>query len=309
MIYLIIDSWTCPQFRRAFLANPRLDEDVADLTRDMDRQSRRTVESIVDFVRCFVMEVPEPERHSLLAMEPDLCPFILPEDWLYVSNYNKHTKLQREQFFPDLQPSDEFVLKTELILLLHGLAFVPGGKESIKDKVVLDVGAFKGDSALCFSRLCQPKHIYSFEPIPYVHDTLVEIITKYNVPATPIRMALGASPKTVQLKGSDKGWGQIDPQGEIEIQVVRMDDFVAERGITDVGLIKVDTEGYEREVLQGSVETIRRDRPILLMSIYHNAEQFLNMRKWVEEIRPDYRYMVRRTNPQAIIDETYLICY
>ncbi len=308
MLYLIIDSWSCPQFKDAFLSNPNFESDVNSLVAGLDDQSRRTVESIVRFVRCYA-HVDSPDRHRLLEVEPSLCPFITPEDWLHVTNDKRHSQMQKVRYFPDLRASEEYILKSELVVLVHGLAYVPGGIASVKGKTVLDIGAYRGDSALVLSRICEPDHIYSFEPTPTVYQSLVSVVEHYKLKVTPVNCGAGANSGKVRFNASDMGWGQVSDSGNIEIPIMRVDDFVQENKVQNIGLIKVDTEGYEQDVLVGARETIRSHRPILLLSMYHHAEQFLNMRKWVEEIRSDYRYMIRRTNPQAVIDETYLICY
>src|SRR5207248_11593238 len=49
--------------------------------------------------------------------------------------------------------------------------------------------------------------------------------------------------------------------GDIEVDVRRLDDIA--RGWPRVGLMKIDIEGYEPEMLKGARATIERDRPII----------------------------------------------
>lgn len=68
------------------------------------------------------------------------------------------------------------------------------------------------------------------------------------------------------------GWGSIEHRElpfaehfeEIQIKVQRLDDqpFVQTHTID---LIKIDVEGHELEVLLGGLETIRRDKPVLII--------------------------------------------
>jgi len=57
---------------------------------------------------------------------------------------------------------------------------------------------------------------------------------------------------------------------EMPVELQRLDDqsFVQNQTL---GLIKIDVEGHELEVLEGGLETIRRDKPVLI--IEDNAEQ------------------------------------
>jgi hypothetical protein len=43
-------------------------------------------------------------------------------------------------------------------------------------------------------------------------------------------------------------------------------------------------EGYERQVLEGALESIKTWKPILLLSIYHHYEQFFGLKPFLEEL-------------------------
>jgi len=49
----------------------------------------------------------------------------------------------------------------------------------------------------------------------------------------------------------------------VEIEAKRLDDL----GLSDIGFIKIDVEGFEQAVLDGARETIARDRPSLLIEM------------------------------------------
>jgi FkbM family methyltransferase len=53
---------------------------------------------------------------------------------------------------------------------------------------------------------------------------------------------------------------------ELHVPVRRLDDL----GIPDVGFIKIDAEGFERDVLKGAMRTLERDKPNLLIEIDPN---------------------------------------
>ena len=58
--------------------------------------------------------------------------------------------------------------------------------------------------------------------------------------------------------------------------------------------IKYDVEGAEREALLGSLETIKKSRPALLVSIYHRSRDIFSLQELVGEISSGYRFYVRR---------------
>gem|GEM_PF-1296209 len=53
-----------------------------------------------------------------------------------------------------------------------------------------------------------------------------------------------------------------------EIQVYRLDDLVRSCGWGPIHVLKIDVEGAEHLVLSGALETLERERPLLLMEIH-----------------------------------------
>ena len=64
----------------------------------------------------------------------------------------------------------------------------------------------------------------------------------------------GASLSSTKVSGDHR---------KVAVRAIRFDDL----GIEDVGFMKIDVEGYELEVLQGAADTLRRDRPNLLIEM------------------------------------------
>lgn len=88
-----------------------------------------------------------------------------------------------------------------------------------------------------------------------------------------------------------------------------MDKYVAQNNI-QVGLIKVDIEGFEQNFLKGAEQTIKSQRPILLISIYHNYDDFYKIKPMIEGWNLGYDFSlfqgVQNSGPIAV--ETLLVC-
>ena len=64
---------------------------------------------------------------------------------------------------------------------------------------------------------------------------------------------------------------------------------------TRVDYIKYDVEGAEREALLGSLRTVKRDLPSLLVSMYHRSEDIFSLVLLLQENLPQgYRLYLRR---------------
>lgn len=126
----------------------------------------------------------------------------------------------------------------------------------------LDVGANSGDySALLLDSFPQAI-IHAFEPHPRTYQTLKKNM-KPNVECHPV--ALGRENGVFNLydRGGDDGgiraslakealeMVQPKPLTAYEVTVSTLDEFLQDQNIQHVDFIKIDTEGFEMDVLQG----------------------------------------------------------
>jgi len=60
-------------------------------------------------------------------------------------------------------------------------------------------------------------------------------------------------------------------------------------------LIKLDVEGAEADALQGAQNTLLRDRPALIVSLYHRTEDLFTLPLWLRDhVRGAYSWHLRR---------------
>jgi len=159
--------------------------------------------------------------------------------------------------------------------------------------IVLDLGAYVGDSAVSFSRLVGPTgHIYSFEALKSQFETLKQNLTKFKCDnVTPCFNA--AWNKSEELMMSSARGSSCIGCGEHPVQGIRVDDFVRERSIEQVDFIKMDIEGAEPEALEGCSETIKKFKPKLALSAYHKPEDLYLLIEIVKALDPGYRFYMR----------------
>lgn len=76
----------------------------------------------------------------------------------------------------------------------------------------------------------------------------------------------------------------------------------------EIGLIKMDIEGAEIKALLGAKETIYLHRPILIIAIYHNAEQFFDTKELIESWDLGYKFFIAKLSIFHPTDEIMLFC-
>ena len=138
---------------------------------------------------------------------------------------------------------------------------------------VLDVGAHVGYYTLLSAVLAGAGgRVWAFEPNPRNCAFLrrhLEINGCGNVEVTEAAVSDAAGRARFDF-GPGSGTGHLAGCGAIEVDTVRLDDFVRERGIAP-SAVKIDVEGAERRVLDGARETLARHGPVLFLST-HGAE-------------------------------------
>ena len=78
-------------------------------------------------------------------------------------------------------------------------------------------------------------------------------------------------------------------KNQIKVRVIPLDEFVKkEKKIKKVDFIKMDIEGTEFDTLKGAVKTLKRDKPDLIITIYHKGEHFFEIPKWLKKQVPEY---------------------
>ncbi len=185
--------------------------------------------------------------------------------------------------------------------------------DSVRNKHIIDAGGYVGDTALLFSSYTD-KDIHVFEASPSNMDIIRETIRLNHLDnIVPVSKALGEKSGTATFSLGERnscnslverpGYNYPD---HIEVPVVTLDDYVRENDL-EVGLIKVDIEGGEQLLLRGAVETIRTQHPILLISIYHSANDFFEIKPMIEKMCGKYTFRIVKPANPAIALETILL--
>jgi FkbM family methyltransferase len=141
---------------------------------------------------------------------------------------------------------------------------------------MIDVGANLGEFSLRVAQKVGPRgRVLSFEPFPPTLAVFrANVILNPGLPIEVIPCAVSDTPGSVHMRGTDPtNLGTVRAvEGSASdsdplVQVVRLDDVVAQRKLDRVDLIKADVEGFEYRALAGGIETLRRFRPIVVLEL------------------------------------------
>ncbi len=162
---------------------------------------------------------------------------------------------------------------------------------------ILDIGANIGYQSLMFAKLCPDGKVYSFEPDSQNFEVLKKNILLNSFKNIVIfKKALGAKNGTVTLYKYafwNPGMNRIlteKPSVEHKsepLTIVTLDEIIDNEQIEKVDLIKIDVEGFEKFVLEGAQNTIKKWSPILFIELVESnlKQQGLSCESLIEYIK------------------------
>lgn len=142
------------------------------------------------------------------------------------------------------------------------------------DSVVLDIGSYFGYYAILACRYAGPGvSVYAFEPFPKSFEMLKEnkrlngfdqmICVNLAVADQPGEWAFRVAP----MANLGSGGLTSGPGHAHRVSATTVDDFVGQKGLNRVDVIKLDVEGAEVRALAGAEKTLRRFRPVMMVEL------------------------------------------
>jgi FkbM family methyltransferase len=138
------------------------------------------------------------------------------------------------------------------------------------EKNSIDIGANKGVYTYFLSQFSQ--HVFAYEPNPELAKFLTNA-SRSNVSVYSIALSdqQGTATLSIPIKdtfeydqlGSLKQQDSLEKMKTFTVPLKRLDD----QGHANVGFIKIDVEGHEEAVIDGAMNLITQQRPVLMIEI------------------------------------------
>ena len=170
-------------------------------------------------------------------------------------------------------------------------------KKGLNDiNVLLDVGAHEGESINLFESNFNINEIYSFEPSPISYKILTQNINKkkkyYKTKIFLENVALGSKHEKIFIKHTSESSSStirelntnskyfkkkffflkdIKNQNlykKIQVQQILISNYIEKKNIKSIDFMKIDTEGYELEVLKGAQKILYKTKYVLFEHHY-----------------------------------------
>ncbi|MFP3132301.1 MAG: FkbM family methyltransferase [Candidatus Nanopusillus sp.] len=199
---------------------------------------------------------------------------LLNSGWLYYKNYWGKNEIKFKHIYSSIY--DIFIEEDYKIL-------------NVKDKDVLDIGAFVGDSSIYFI-LKGAKKVYAIEPHPEAYNEMIENIKLNNMEDRIIPINIGisygsdyisvstikANTQYILLKPGERGY---------KIPAYNLSKLIDKYNI-DAKILKMDCEGCEYDIILKDYDTIKNFDEIGFE--YHAYNTKIPVSKLLEKLNKDF---------------------
>lgn len=182
------------------------------------------------------------------------------------------------------------------------------------NETFVDLGAFTGDTIerFLFAHVGSFDKIYAFEPAQKQNAALQKRLERLEAEWLLAKddiviesMCVGATDCEVFFDTSgDVLASHVSDKCGTRVQQVSLDTYFRDKKVT---YIKTDIEGADYDVIKGGEQLIRRCRPKLAVSIYHNPDDLFRVYEFVDRLDMGYRFKLRHHSNMMV--ETVLYCY
>lgn len=188
--------------------------------------------------------------------------------------------------------------------------------DNYKDGLYIDAGSYNADFITTLSNKVSilNSKFYIFEPNKIFYNDIKNNLDKkinyeiFNVAlcdkdATMEFMQIPSSTSHIIDKKYNAYKNSVDKNDIATIKTNKLDTVIKEEKVAG---IKIDIEGSESSMLKGATKIIKRDRPILLLSIYHKWDDLFKLQNYIMSLNLNYKFYIRHYS--LSVAKTILYC-
>jgi FkbM family methyltransferase len=276
-----------------YIFKENMSDRVKALKRNLDEYSVHTVDTLIQRI----LNYPEAQYKVRMKVKADdVIGGLLEEETLENrKNVNKYLDtIHKKYVIPRV------FMEASIFYYHHGLALFPSEVQNyVKGGDFIDLGAYIGDSALALYQYGYKK-IYSIEMSQKSMEQYGLLMQKNNIAPSKyelIHAAIASNDNLPPIHVLDSGTSDMSViesgEGNIKVFQKSLDTIVKEKQIIPK-FIKADIEGYSLELVKGAVNTIKKYRPVMCISIYHNPYEFFEVKPFLEDNIDNYKYIIRK---------------
>ena len=172
------------------------------------------------------------------------------------------------------------------------------------EQIIFDIGAQYGDYAMIWEKR-DHANVWAFEILPENYMEMQKDLFLNKSSVHIVRIAVGnGNPIEYVSDGNMASYAHSDNP---KISTMRIDDFVQKNKIYP-HIMKIDVEGFEYEVLEGSIMTINTYHPKIIIET-HSSELRKKCDNFLREQEYKLEYEGRKTKGEKWMDEITNLFY
>ncbi len=173
--------------------------------------------------------------------------------------------------------------------------YISNKLKNIHSPILFDIGANIGLHSVAWSKdINNNGKIFAFEPSKNTRKILVK-----NIEANNKKDIISVIPKAVSnecgtstfFDSKDNAYSSLKDtkrkpiNDEYEIETITLDQFIKENLIEKIDIMKIDVEGFETEVIEGSRESLILLKPDIFVEIYEGVNSNINAELTINKLK------------------------
>ncbi len=167
-----------------------------------------------------------------------------------------------------------------------------------KSKNIIDLGAWIGDNVIPWAMIINGI-VYAIDPSPENINYINELSILNGLSnITTIEKCISDKIENIYANGDLKHTEFNTNGGKITLRATTIDNLYNEGIISNIGFIHLDVEGFEQKVLNGTIQIIEKERPIIVWENHLNTDNYKGTCKFFSKY--NYKtYLINETFPHC----------